>query len=412
MYEDRITAIRVKGLRSLADVTLDLTDLTVLIGANGAGKSSLVEACELLRKIGTEVGFLNESLGSAHGGAAALLRRGYAPSLELEVELEGDEGRLRYGVVLLNQSPYLRLQSERLEVDVNGTFRPLMVRSGPTYSFFEPRDREDVLLAPGARPIANDLLALLGAGNQDHAPGIELSRMRGALGAIEVHTPFDVRPRWVAPEELGARSANVVQGARRLAVGGKNLSNVLLHVRNQRNFPRVLDEIRLGLGDEFEDLVVRPMPSGGQIAIEVRLRGGWELPIFSLSDGQVAYLAHVAIAHMERASLPSLVVLDEPELHFHPGLVVRLAQMLERAAERFPVLVATQSDTFLDALSAPEESTVLCELDADRATRLSRPDPDTLKAWLADYEGLGALRRSGFDRLVFHEVDRHPAEHS
>lgn len=40
---DRITQLRVKGLRTLADVTLPLGELTVLIGENGVGKSSVEE---------------------------------------------------------------------------------------------------------------------------------------------------------------------------------------------------------------------------------------------------------------------------------------------------------------------------------------------------------------------------------
>lgn len=35
--EDRITQLRVDGLRTLADVTLDLDGLSVLVGENGVG---------------------------------------------------------------------------------------------------------------------------------------------------------------------------------------------------------------------------------------------------------------------------------------------------------------------------------------------------------------------------------------
>lgn len=49
---DRISRIRVRGFRCLADVTLDLDGLAVLIGENGSGKRSLVEVCEVLRHLG------------------------------------------------------------------------------------------------------------------------------------------------------------------------------------------------------------------------------------------------------------------------------------------------------------------------------------------------------------------------
>jgi predicted ATPase len=44
MSNDRITEIHVRGMRTLADVKLSLGGLTVLIGDNGSGKSSLIEA--------------------------------------------------------------------------------------------------------------------------------------------------------------------------------------------------------------------------------------------------------------------------------------------------------------------------------------------------------------------------------
>ena len=54
---DKVVQIRVAGLRTLADVQLPLSGLIILIGENGTGKSSIIEACELLRKA-TDPNFL------------------------------------------------------------------------------------------------------------------------------------------------------------------------------------------------------------------------------------------------------------------------------------------------------------------------------------------------------------------
>lgn len=404
---DRITAIRVKGLRSLADVELTLSDLTVLIGANGAGKSSLVEVCELLFKAGTEPTFLDKFAG-IHGGGRTLVRRGQT-ELVIEAQIDGPGGPLRYRLAFAYQDPYLQLSSEALWRwrDEDERFRPVMRRDDRDYRFHSG-DADLVHVRP--RKIAADELVLHARVESDQPVGSDLERVRRALAAIEVHAALDVRPRWVSPNESGARSANVVQGVRRLALGGKNLSNALVQLRGQRNFSRIVEDIRLGLGDDIEDLVLRPLPGGGEISVELRLRAGWDLPLAVLSDGQVAYLAQVAIAHLERPTRPSLVVLDEPDAHFHPGLTVRLAQMIEGASAQCPFLVATQSDAFLDALSQPADATVLCALDEHRATQLSRLDPMALARWLDEYDGLGALRRSGYDQLVFRNTASRAAD--
>lgn len=41
---DRVTQLRVHGLRTIDRMSLDLKGLTVLIGENGTGKSSILEA--------------------------------------------------------------------------------------------------------------------------------------------------------------------------------------------------------------------------------------------------------------------------------------------------------------------------------------------------------------------------------
>jgi hypothetical protein len=74
-------------------------------------------------------------------------------------------------------------------------------------------------------------------------------------------------------------------------------------------------------------------------------------------------------------------------------------------AEKHPVLIATHSDVILDALRDPSGSTLLCELDPNRATRLRAVDRDALNSWLVDYRGLGDVRSAGHENSVFTESD-------
>jgi len=54
-------------MRVVEDVVLDLKGLTVLIGDNGTGKSTLLEAAEILRQAASPRLFVENVLG-AHGG--------------------------------------------------------------------------------------------------------------------------------------------------------------------------------------------------------------------------------------------------------------------------------------------------------------------------------------------------------
>ena len=69
---DRITRIYIKNVRAIKYVDLELSPFTVLIGDNGAGKSTIIECLEVLRKAAGASFF--EQLYSIHGGLEGLLR--------------------------------------------------------------------------------------------------------------------------------------------------------------------------------------------------------------------------------------------------------------------------------------------------------------------------------------------------
>ena len=67
MEADRLTHLSIGGMRYIDQIKLDLGAFTVLIGENGAGKSTIVEALELLRKAATESPFVDK-LYQPHAG--------------------------------------------------------------------------------------------------------------------------------------------------------------------------------------------------------------------------------------------------------------------------------------------------------------------------------------------------------
>nr|WP_232370313.1 AAA family ATPase [Xenorhabdus lircayensis] len=53
---------------------------------------------------------------------------------------------------------------------------------------------------------------------------------------------------------------------------------------------------------------------------------------------------------------PSTIIIDEPELGLHPAAIVILAELIQQAAQRTQVIIATQSPILIDQFSAEDIS--------------------------------------------------------
>lgn len=428
-----ITELRIEGLRTIKKLRLRLDGLTVLIGDNGTGKSSILEACELLRRATSER-FMDEFY-SIHGGMSALLRQG-APELKLGVSIKPRPDELResdsmlwkdldsveYDMTLVPEGPFARLQESlrihsgpKQKSTSRSTRRPqkdgaqvrttTVSREGQTGRVTLSTGGEYHFKA-GTAPVVTQSMISASDDGQGEMFVDDLDPVRSVLKNQQIHLPFEIMPSWAARalDRKSALRASIPFGpTEQLEKLGLNLANVYHALRN--NFGRAaweetLEYVQLGLGEHVEDVVTWADPGGGSIGLGVKLKGlAQPIRAAQLSDGMLSYLAFVALFRL-RGAQPSLLAFDEPDLHLHPRLLMRVLDMFESMAHEFPVVVTTHSDRLLDGLTDPARSVVLCELDESHATRLLRPDPKLLAKWLERYRGLGDIRGEGHEASV------------
>lgn len=408
---DRITKLRIRGLRAIEGLELDLDGLTVLIGENGTGKSSIIEALEILRLGGKPIDFVPDVIVRAHGGLKSLMRRG-AKELRLGVTIEGDGPALEYHFAVADVANAPQVVDEHVFVfptpGSTGRLSHLARNESTTLLFdlaqYEGRRPADGEVAVGQAKPENVVSYKLAVPWLAHGNPM-LQRVANVLERMEVHVPFETRPLWQQQQlsmRSGPRWPSQVEHSSALARYARDLPNAYQQIRNLDPdvAARVLDRLRLGIASDIRSFALTAV-GGGHIELEL-LFGRWPgepLPIHALSEGQIAYLAFVAL--VELSANRSVLAFDEPELHLHPALLAEVVGMLEQVAERGPVILATQSDRLLDALTDPAASVVLCELDENRATTLLRPSRERLDQWLQRYGGLGAIRAEGYERQVF-----------
>lgn len=404
---DRITEVRIKGFKAISDISLKLDGLTVLIGDNGSGKSTILEALEIIGKA-PQAQFVSEVISRLHGGLDSLLRSKES-EFQISVVIRGEnKPQIEYTLGIGKEGNYPTITREYLTVEEDDAENSevkhpifLVLRDRLRCQFLDEQTENfsELDCSPGAT-----VLSWFGKG-----AGETIQRTLNCLGSIRVHLPFDTRASWLGYEQNSPSPLRIpvaVERAEYLDRTGANLPNCYQAFKNRGNkeFEDLLDRLRLGLGSDLEDVQLHPA-SRGQIELHLKFRSiPQSVPASSLSDGQLNFLAFVALSELGRGK--GLMCFDEPESHVHPALLVRQVWELEQMGKLAPVLVSTHSDRFLDALTDPASSVVLCQLDEERAVTLLRPDPVVLSSWMENYRGVGQIRSEGYESHLFRSNDK------
>lgn len=372
--------LKVLGLLSFGPegIDLGLNPLNVLIGANGSGKSNLLEVLALLRSAPTdlpapvkEVGGIGEWLWKGKGSPGRA-------SIEVTLDGGADQPLISHGLTIGEHGQRFELVDEWIE---------RLTGDGDDVGFYYQFNRGNPELAgedgaPRAlkRKSLNPEESIL---SQLRDPEIYpvLFRLQEQYRQIRLYRNWSFGPAapWRREQSTHARSDY-------LNDGGENLVPVLFNLHS-RIRPELIDSLRK-LFDGIEDLAFGL--GGGNVEMFLK-EGGREIPASRLSDGTLRYLALLAI--LLHPDPPPLIALEEPELGLHPDVVPHVADLLVRASERTQLVVTTHSRMLVDALSEHPSSVVVCEQEGGES-RFRRLDGESLRAWLDQYS-LGTLWSMG-----------------
>lgn len=167
-----------------------------------------------------------------------------------------------------------------------------------------------------------------------------------------------------------------------------NLSAFLyfLQKKHSNHYKNILDTITM-VAPFFKDFILRPSALNPEkIQLEWKHKGSDAyFNAYSLSDGTLRFICLVTLLLQPR--LPSVILLDEPELGMHPYAINVLADLLKSAATKTQVIVSTQSVTLVNHFS--HEDIIIVDHKED-ASEFRRPSEKEIGTWMDDY-GLGDL---------------------
>ena len=190
----------------------------------------------------------------------------------------------------------------------------------------------------------------------------------------------------------GMRRYEIIQDNEYLRQDAANIAPFLLKLREKHKvaYSQIVDAIRLvtPFFDDFKLTKVEMRPGEEKVRLDWTQKGSdYPMQPYHFSDGTMRFICLVTA--LLQPEMPSLIIIDEPELGLHPYAINVLAELMKSAAKKTQVIVSTQSPALVDDFE-PEDVVVVNRKDG--ASTFERLDKKNLKNWLKKYS-LGELWR-------------------
>jgi predicted ATPase len=366
----QLETLSLKGFRSIKELdNFAFGPITVLVGANGSGKSNLIAFFRMMNYV--MQGGLQRFLSDG-GGASIFLHFGPArtPFIKADLSFHSDAGVMH---------------TYNLELKFAAVDRLIF--------FYEASEQKlDIEDAPPAR------MRIENNEPQESALARELSPesksrtfIKRFLDNTRVFHFHDTS--MTSGMQIGC---NVSESLNLRADGG-NLPAVLLRLRDEfpANYRRVVGGVNT-VFPELKDFHLEPTARNGS-GLLLRWRPTSNpAEIFGpahLSDGTLRMIALVTLFNLPEPMSPWMIILDEPELGLHPAAEAYLASLVRAASVHTQVLLSTQSATLVDHFKPSE--VVVTEMH-EGASTFSRLEDEKLNHWLKQYTLGEAWRKNVF----------------
>lgn len=361
----RLETVSIRGFRSFRDVEFsDIGMATVLIGANGSGKSNFIRFFEMVSWMlrSREL----QSFVAKHGGGEDQLFGGSrkTPTMSARIRIRTERGLNDYAFTLASGADTrLYFSDERWR------FAAADISGEPPWQLMGSGHREAMIME-AAQGTVRDVNAMTA-----HVV-CELLRNCATYQFHDTSENAPIKERWDISDRWLLRSH------------GGNLAAVLYRLQHEdipryeticRQIRRVLPVFeRFDLVNEHGKVLLRWKAHDPDKTIGAHLT----------SDGSLRFFALVTLLNLAPEQMPDVVLLDEPELGLHPAAIALLGSMIKSVAAERQVIVATQSPLLVDAFGLDE--VVVLEL-KDGATAARRLESAEFQRWLADGFTTGEL---------------------
>jgi predicted ATPase len=344
----KLDSIRIENFKSIRSLDLELGNLNVLLGQNGAGKSNFINFFKLMNKILDK----DLQLYTAQQGVGRILHFGQKKSKFLDFHLNFEPNG--YEATLVPTS-----DGRLIFKDETAIFYASKINysgGNKTVRLIETGASESGLPRPNTQSIAGHVSGYINDWKVYHFH--DTSETAAVKLAGDINDNFRLRPQ------------------------AENLAAFLYSIKDSNEYKKIVTTVQR-VAPFFQDFILFPDKlNPNSIRLLWKHKGSDEyFDAHSLSDGTLRFICLATL--LLQPSLPTMILLDEPELGLHPFANQLLAGLLKKASKSTQVIASTQSVTLANELSWQDMIIVEQNSGESSFQRLSESD---VKDWLESYE--------------------------
>ena len=350
----QLQEVTIKGYKSISfdsPVTLKLGDVSLLLGANGAGKSNIVSFFRMLSYMMSKS---FQEYVEKEGTSNALLHYGSkkTPVMSGELKFTYNESIDTYSFSLANAQPdRLIITGEHIEWHQDGKEKPIIVNLEPNF--------KESALAESDDPTAKIIFKM--------------------LSSCKVYQFHD------SSAEGPLRQVCPVQTSNYLQSSGNNLPSFLLFLREnyKESYKKIVEYVH-DVIPQFQDFYLEPVNGFVSLMWKENSATDYRFNAYQFSDGSIRFIALATLLLQPEQTMPEIIIIDEPELGLHPYAITQLAEMIKDASRHAQIIIATQSKDLIDHFDIDNISII--EMDKETlSTSVTQFSEEEYRLWLEQY---------------------------
>jgi len=349
-----LNRLTICGFKSIMELdNFELKNLNVFVGANGAGKSNLISFFEMLHRL------MDDNLANyirENGGIGDVLYNGRKCTDEMTFSMNFGARGYRFTIIpTANDSVVLSKEARYFEYGHTG--------------WWQLRESNDAISS----------LVIEAKGNSSDA--IYSKYIYDTIMSWKVYHFHDTS------STTPMRNWQSVEDNDTLRHDASNIASFLFRLREESKtvYREILEACQIVVPYLKEFLLKEQIyeKNGGIKKVNLSWRTkNTDFPMqpYHLSDGSIRFICLVTA--LLQPNPPSTLIIDEPELGLHPEAIRVLGELINAAAERTQVIVATQSPLLIDQFGIDDIIIVNRKNDHSIFERLNKNEFDK---WLEDY---------------------------